>query len=506
MKRINYVYLALLLTASLLLTACGSTNTTTGNEPMNNEQPQVENNTGTNSQAPANEGVDAPVLEFELNDTFQNLLDEVNTAHEAVKISEADYMPYVVQYEEPGFNINEYRYNPAAQKSEATILTLEQVAEDMEVYYKALRTNYHCAYTYFGGDEAFRTAVDGVVADCALLEVITCGDVLDSMEKRFAFVKDAHFRFGGRRSGELMVPFFFRSVAYMKTENGYETADGKTVASVDGYEDLNELFKLSLTKEGELVYYPVVLDGIPINSFSGLVKCTLEPLTVHYTDGSTETLRGEDYYKPNYRGSTATVVVREEEDIPIIMATKFKDDASGQEFVQTAHDYRDRDILIVDLRYHNGGNVFVGQAWAEMYMGMTAFMHPVIAVKHGKQENYSYYNSHKDNEFVSLDNVRIVLTSKVASSAAEGFADICFNMENTLFVGENTYGAYTSTASNQISLPNSGLHMIFGNGLMLFDNDGHFEEYRGLVPDIWVPAMEAEEAVMNFIAKNTTAN
>ena len=203
MKRIHSVYLALLLTASFLLTACGSTNTTTGNATMNNEQPQVENNTGTNSQAPANEGVEAPVLEFELNDTFQTLLDEVNTAHEAVKISEADYMPYVVQYEEPGFDINKYRYNPAAQKSESTVLTLEQVAEDMEVYYKALRTNYHCAYTYFGGDEAFRTAVDGVVADCAALEVITCGDVLDSMEKRFAFVKDAHFSFGGRRSGEL---------------------------------------------------------------------------------------------------------------------------------------------------------------------------------------------------------------------------------------------------------------------------------------------------------------
>ena len=303
-----------------------------------------------------------------------------------------------------------------------------------------------------------------------------------------------------------MVPFFFRSVAYMKTENGYETVDGKIVASVDGYEDLNELFKLSLTKEGELVYYPVILDAVPINSFSGLVKCTLESLTVHYTDGSTDILRGEDYYKPNYRGSTATVVVREEENIPIIMATKFRDDASGQEFIQTARDYRDRDLLILDLRYHGGGNVFVGQAWAETYMGMTAFMHPVIAVKTGAQGNYSYYNSHKDNEFVSLENVRIVLTSKAAVSAAEGFADICFNMENTLFVGENTHGAYTSSASNQISLPNSGLHMIFGGGLTLFNDDGHFEEYRGLLPDIWVPAVEAEEAVMNFIAKNTTAN
>lgn len=487
----------------IMLTACTSVDIQVEDEETNAAPPAQQ----TEEKAPEtpDEGKTEPkILEYERSETFQKLLGECNTAHEAVKISEADYMPYVVQYEEPGFDINKYRYDPAAQKPEDTVLTLEQVAEDMEVYYKALRTNYHCAYPYFGGDEAFRAAVDGVVADCAALEVITCGDVLDSMEERFAFVKDAHFSFGGRRSGELLVPFFFRSVAYMKTETGYETAEGKRVESVDGYEDLNELFKLSLTKEGELVYYPVVLGGIPINSFSGLVKCTLEPLTVHYTDGSTETLRGEDYYKPNFRGSTATVVVREEEDIPIVLATKFVDDASGQEFVRTAYDYRDRDIVILDLRYHSGGNVFVGQAWAEAYMRRTAFMHPVIAVKTGAQGNYSYYNSHRDNEFVSLENVRIVLTSKGACSAAEGFADICFNMENTLFVGENTFGAYTSSASNQISLPNSGLHMIFGNGLALFNDDGHFEEYRGLLPDIWVPAVEAEEAVMNFIAKNTT--
>ena len=52
---------------------------------------------------------------------------------------------------------------------------------------------------------------------------------------------------------------FFREVAFVKTEEGYQVIDGRKVESVEGYDNLDELMKRSISPEGKLVYYPVLL-------------------------------------------------------------------------------------------------------------------------------------------------------------------------------------------------------------------------------------------------------
>ncbi|MBR2895127.1 MAG: hypothetical protein IKC03_05640, partial [Oscillospiraceae bacterium] len=233
-----------------------------------------------------------------LSDTFQNLLDEVNASHAKIKLYDREYEPYTVWYQDSEFIFSRYNYMPNEYPALETVLTMAQVIEDMELYYTALRTQYG-GYSYFGGDEVFRAAIDAVIADCEALETVTYGDLRSSLVKRFAFVKDAHFSFGGSRAGEFPVPFFYRDVPYQKTARGYETFDGKMVASVEGYNDLDDIFKRSLTLEGDLVYYPIRLEAFPMKDLlSGSVTSSTPTLAVYYTDGSTDQVSTLPYTMP----------------------------------------------------------------------------------------------------------------------------------------------------------------------------------------------------------------
>lgn len=60
---------------------------------------------------------------------------------------------------------------------------------------------------------------------------------------------------------------------FVKTDSGYQDSKGKTVVSVDGHPDLDALFKRSISKEGYLVYYPVLLKKQNLMEPSGTSMC-----------------------------------------------------------------------------------------------------------------------------------------------------------------------------------------------------------------------------------------
>ena len=73
------------------------------------------------------------------------------------------------------------------------------------------------------------------------------------------------------------------------------------------------------------------------------------------------------------------------------------------------------------------------------------------------------------------------------------------NVENVLIVGENTNGCIL-TAAGSSYLPNSNAPMVLGANLVhVFPGEGFFEELRGLYPDIWVPAGEAEDLAIKLL-------
>ena len=497
---------AILTLVVILLTGCAAPNVATNAQTTNTEQTQTNTDSTTTAQL-EDDAETETIARFELNETFQNLLDEVNTVHESVKMYNRDYEQYAGQHNDPDFSDTDYMQylnQPLKTIYPNTLLTLEQVTEDLEIYYKALRTQYG-AYTYFGDDEVFRPAIDAVIADCAAMEYITIGSLQDSLLQHLSFVKDAHFLIGGWVTGEHLVPFFFRDVLYQKTENGFETMDGKLVASVEGYDDLDELFQLSLTIEGDLVYYPILLEEVGFKEFwtGATIQCSVQTLTVQYTDGSAEELHPQPF-KLSVPTQSESVSIQEKNGIPFINAPAISYPYNGIKLIDAARDYRDSDILIIDFRKCEGGDVSTVPEWAQAHTQHTLWGNS-WPLAHGVPFSiYEYATDHTDAEFVPMDNVRIILTSKYAASGAEMFIDTSYNMENTLIVGENTRGWFTASIRGTMTLPNTGLYVSFGPHLFLHPDGDYFEEYRGFLPDIWCPAAEAEEAVMNFIAKNTT--
>lgn len=496
MKRFFAMALAL-----LLLTACASTPAQVEDEDGNASLPAQQTG-GEVSEVPRKEETEEPILEFTLSDTFQSLLDKVNAEHKSVTLFEGDYSDYLVRYEDPELDVSLYEVDYDAMPNVNTTLTLEQVTADMESYYKLLRSEYG-AYTYFGGDEVFRPAIDAVIADCAAMETITVAAWIQSMVDHMRFINDGHFGIAGLTMGKYAVPFFFRNVVFHKTDEGYVAEDGRLVASVDGFEDLDELFKLSLTVDGELVYYPVVLESFYYQRLMyGTVTCSTTVLTVHFTDGTTVGLFSEPYSLGNYeREYVVDTCVKN--GVPFVILNEFERINGGREFNDTAFRYRDSDILIVDLQTNSGGDSSMAIEWYTDYTLQEVWGHWLGIYGGTPDMMYEKHLSRTDKEFATSENVLILLTSKLTASCGDAFVDLAHNVENTLIVGENTNGILASSLG-EWTLPNTGLYVKFGASLILHPEGEHFEEFRGYYPDIWVPAAEAEEAVMNFIAKNTT--
>ena len=417
-----------------------------------------------------------------------------------------DYEQYVGRHKDPEFtdlDFMKYVSQPTQAIDPNTLLTLEQVTEDLEIYYKALRTQYG-AYAYFGDDEAFRPAIDAVIADCAAMEYITVATLADSLLQHLSFVKDAHFSIGGWQDREYIVPFFFRGIAFQKTERGYETPGGKAVASVDGYDDLDALFKRSISRQGELFYCPILLESISYWQYTrGPATCSTPTLTVHYTDGSSSQLSASPYFSSQYSNTSNNAVIEVENGVPVMTVNAFAYPNGGMQFLNYSKDYPDRDIQIMDLRANQGGSMPIATDWANAYAGQSVSGNALYMLHSQPDTEYKNVMSGKHGEFVSLDKTLILLTSKLTVSCGELMTDKAHNMENTLIVGENTNGELRSSIG-WITLPNSKIPVSFGDALFLYPDGGYFEEYRGFLPDIWCPADEAKEAVMNFIAKNTT--
>jgi len=70
-------------------------------------------------------------------------------------------------------------------------------------------------------------------------------------------------------------------------------------------------------------------------------------------------------------------------------------------------------------------------------------------------------------------------------------------MDNVVFVGSNSYGCALVPNQSNKYLPNSGIKMYFGLGLILTD-DGENRDGIGYMPDIWVNPKDALDLALKM--------
>lgn len=433
--------------------------------------------------------------------TLEELLDEVNAEHQSIQRDELDPTPYLrtsLSLEDQS-KAREYMTETFSDYDPDLKLDHSQAVEDVNYLFEACYYAYGL-YDYFGGHPAFDAAQEAILQDLEDQNTVTCQQLEQIIASHLGFIKDGHFSINQNHPAPFQIPFFFRQTAFLKTENSYQTVDGKTVESVENHADLDELFKRSISKQGQIVYYPVLLKEAMFDGQSEFEKHTCdEELTVHYTDGTTETLTAEpwkQYFEQLSKNKNAEL--RQTKGIPVFQFNNFNTEYRD-EILDGAEQLKDEPVSMLDLRSNTGGNSTIGDQWLRAY-GNTERSFP------SNNESFSTLNGKctglsLPDKWIPHDNLLILLSGKASASSAEDLIEDACNLENVLIVGENTLGCMLANAG-YIELPNSKCGVTMSaSSVFLHPNNEPSEEFQGFEPDLWVPADEAEELAAKLIQR-----
>jgi len=427
------------------------------------------------------------------------------------------------------------------QRPPATI-TSEEAIEDTEILFDVLRYVYG-AYQYFGGDDVFEPVRKSVVED--ILQGgnnFTGAELCRILYRHLSpIIEDYHFiiRENIRESGGgAQFPFGSENTFlvssdafYDKTEQGFRNRDnGLYLAELAGY-DMGDIMRLQLDEQGRHFYAPVMMrDGISSAS---------SQLTIIYEDDTTEQIMLQAA-PMSINAFEAPSSLEYIDDIPIVSLAWMMGMGAiphGQyalDFLGFAEELRNEPIVILDLRSNFGGTAVLPLNWmylltGEVVMGNSPWLtnwdneleYP-WKPRGNTPESNSLYISEDDMEklhflfhrtiingfpveylierhIVERTQILIVLVDRYTMSAGEFFVDLAFNVENTLVIGQNTFGSLTCSSSYpHLRVPNSGIAISLGRDLMLHP-EGHFAEGVGYRPDVWVTG-DALAATMAMLA------
>lgn len=429
--------------------------------------------------------------------TMEEVLAKVNTAHQEVEKGIINTSQYVGDLVDQDLRWSYYPKENTAEYDPEKILTQQQAIEDVTYLFDAFHDCYG-PYEYFGGAEVFDKAEETIKAELETKETLTAADLEQILLENLAFIKDGHFNINNKSPYMIKIPFFFREIAFVKTEEGYQATDGRKVELVEGYDNLDELMKRSISPEGKLVYYPVLLKDNDPSIRLDLPQSCKETLIVHYANKTTQELKAEPFqiYSETFLKTPEeyqVVTSRQNGEIPVFQFNEFDLDYE-EEISEGAKVLKEAPIAILDLRSNRGGSALIAEDWISKYANTLVLMNRnIIDTKTGE------FLRNEEDKWIENPNMLIILSGKYSASASEMLIDCAYNLENVLIIGENTMGALLG-GQGSTCLPSSAVKVGVGNGLMSLQTEGYyFEELRGFYPDIWVPAGEAEELAVKLI-------
>lgn len=489
----------------------------------------IQNNSNTDTIEPAasSRAPSASQIEQEPHPrritSMEELLLIVERNHRMVKKPDVNYEEYIGGFSDNVIDLEKYTQKQEFQPE--TVLSPEQAKDDLDALFAILQSTYGMYY-YWGGDEVFLAAKEQMLTQWESMRTqdsITAKDLESQLLYSLQFLRDGHFHINEQPLHKPILAHMYTQIAYQPYGDSFQSVEsGKVVAGIEGYDDFTSLFKLSISHEGELVYFPVVLTS-------------QDPLQiiVCYEDGTQEAFMPAPW-ESHYEESERKIDLRRNSDIPVIFVRNMgfdqapNDTGMGKEFLETAAQVKDDPIIMVDLRSNGGGNGLLPTKWFQAVTGQhvpTNFVSINYMSDDSLREwgdnlenptripydemtgiggwapisdNYMISFSHPDR-FVENDRLIILLTGKNTGSAAEIMVDQAHNLQNTLIVGSNTYGMLASNAYVWIYLPNSGIKIQLGSMVSIFP-DNYFAEFVGFQPDIWV-AEDAEDLVLKMLER-----
>ncbi|HOK70145.1 MAG TPA: S41 family peptidase [Bacillota bacterium] len=402
-------------------------------------------------------------------------------------------------------------------------------AEEVELLFEVLKYGY-AGYEYFGGDEAFEAAKDGILREIGeFAEEIPMWQYIDIIAANLSFVRDGHLSIGERRICEYHQ--FRASPTHsfcMDNEGQFWNADGERILSIDG-QSPSAFMKPSIDEAGDIVY----LLGMVLPEGNGDVALKLE-----YADGCDEMAWLVPFSPMVLDGPVYEL--SEVGGVPLITCGDFRD-LPGQRraiarFAEDAEGFRDEDVIILDLRSNRGGRYAYGREWCRRLSGgdvgpSTYSRRLVTDVALALLSNTL---PESDDNLSSLDNQDdapwmkdrsedpelpgwsyavveqearagrtpfvVVLLDSYVASAAEVFVRRLRYCQNTVFIGTNTRGAALCGNAGVMELPYSGLKVSLPT-MICFDGEMQNIDGCGYFPDFWVHPDFVMERAVRFIEK-----
>ena len=420
-------------------------------------------------------------------------------------------------------------------------LTAEQAAYDIRTLFLLMRHMY-AAYHYFGGDEVFIPIMEEMLEEISGRERWTDDRLFSLIQDRLGpIIIDKHFiinRYSGSTFNNPQNTFVWNE-PFDRSERGFQKrATGLYVSYVYGH-DIYELFRLTVNEAGEFFYAPVILRPSSLG--------TTYSLHITFEDGGQETinLTRTTYERAHARGASSSLRFRN--SIPIVcirrMGNAFNPYAVTHNMALRVLSYieylRDEPVFIVDIRSNEGGASAFSYQWMGHLVGEVVppnlnwlgFFDSRIHIppeqsapqrwyRHFTQragarfeyppelfgrylhmdfiaENIKFTAEEARARVVPNDQLIIVLIDRFTLSSGEIFADQFTNLENTLIIGQNTFGMLLTSSGRALYLPYSGMPVSMGQ-YMLVHPEGTWTDGIGLAPDVWVIG-DALTAALNML-------
>ena len=471
-------------------------------------------------------------------------------AEDAITSLEGEWMlpPFTsVPHEEAQEYITQIQYIPDEELPKDTLgvdvdarspsrISVEEASEDTE-YLFYLFSHGYCGYGYFETGGNFDEAKKSILQELETKSTWSPDDFSQLIHDNLTFIHDCHLSVGGYKYGDHEDFWYDKTLEFSKvTGEYYFTSDNTTyqVVSVNG-EHPDEFMFPSLNVQGDPIYRIGILSQTAPEPLALTAHHDHEQLHIELQLHSSDfTYFSEEIFREDTIGG-----------IPVVRIRSFSDHHAEyiNQFLAAAQKYRGAPILIVDIRGNGGGNEEWPKKWIARFTGhqppnnryFTELISKTTMMGRANYFEYlldmypetSFYRTEKDQftaqadffekysmtphwsgpfsqgaEVIPNDTTLIVVTNGRVASAAEGFIIYLQQVENVIFVGENTRGALVFGQMTLHQLPHSklSLHLPISLNIPL---NLEFREEKGFFPSLWIPAEDAVNYAVAAVRKGT---
>lgn len=464
-----------------------------------------------------------PVEEMkELTDEFTQLVQRTNAERQfqLAAYVRADVRAYTANFAEENGYFSEEEIALYTTPHSRDMLSQSEAQQDIEAAFDMFRMCYG-GYLYFGGDavfgEAKRQAQEAVAA---LGDALTAPQLASILAECLSFVQDGHFSVGSIPVAESKTMYYVPELHPEKDSGGYTLtmSDGMwRVVSINGQEP-DPYIQPTVAADGRLVYGFFQLASrmsdaqelsdlvLERNGYTRVMRLTWESGYWNMTGGqevyASSSLQGMPVHSLHYMGEDTAEGVQGLNDFVV----------SGKACSQEPY-------FVLDLRGNRGGTQNYAFQWFTSFTGAEPQFPYTRADKftelstEAARATYPYrevslpdtvmemsargewYVTGSEAHWLENDTLIFVLMDKGVGSTGETLLRYLHTLENVVFVGSNSYGGTLVTSNTSKYLPNSGVELYFGQGLMLAGNGDNIDGV-GFMPDIWVHPSQALGAVI----------